>query len=279
MNVLISKILLLELLILYREGWYHNIDFGRAINLLYFHFILDLPCWEAKQFLFSVSIKLSQERQQNKIQNSWIYISQISMEESKISITTEKNLPLEVRKVGEIGKETENKVKTADDIDSRREKLAVLRINNEKKLIQHALNIGVLDKNEVEIKFIDQFEWRVGIRGRKGTIWEGGLYCSSMKFPKDYPDSPPLVVFDSDFQHIHINPRGEISLDFIRCKATDPTSKLIAELIRLIHEKPSIESPANVELNQIYMNDQEEYEKKIRANAERLKNKKLVNLF
>jgi len=34
-------------------------------------------------------------------------------------------------------------------------------------------------------------EWEVGIPGKEGTAWEGGLYKLSMTFPEDYPSKPP----------------------------------------------------------------------------------------
>jgi len=38
-------------------------------------------------------------------------------------------------------------------------------------------------------------EWEVGIPGKAGTPWEGGLYKLSMTFPEDYPSKPPKCKF------------------------------------------------------------------------------------
>lgn len=164
--------------------------------------------------------------------------------------------------------------------DSRKARLAVLRIKNEKKLLQNSFEIGTLDKNEVQIEFISDFEWRLGIRGRKGTIWEGGLYCATISFPNDYPESPPLFIFDKDFEHIHIYNSGDVCLDLVNkeltYKATVTMILMIGEICRLIHEKPNPKSPANAALNKLYLEDKEAYEMKIKATAAALKDKKPI---
>lgn len=35
--------------------------------------------------------------------------------------------------------------------------------------------------------------WNVGIPGKKGTPWEGGVYTLKVTFPDDYPQKPPKV--------------------------------------------------------------------------------------
>jgi len=45
------------------------------------------------------------------------------------------------------------------------------------------------------------FEWKVFIEGPKETFYEGGIFQLAMKFPQDYPMSPPTVHFASDFWH------------------------------------------------------------------------------
>lgn len=165
-------------------------------------------------------------------------------------------------------------------IDERKAKLATLRINNEKKNIQNAYEIGIFDKNEEQIEFTAPNQWRLGIRGKPGTIWEGGLYCATITFPDDYPESPPHFEFDKDFEHVHIYSSGDVCLDLVNRELTyKPTTTMrimIAEIIRLIHDKPNPKSPANTELNKLYLENVEQYEKKIRENAKKLADKKLI---
>lgn len=37
------------------------------------------------------------------------------------------------------------------------------------------------------------FEWEVALFGPPDTLYEGGYYKAIMKFPQDYPFSPPSV--------------------------------------------------------------------------------------
>jgi len=47
----------------------------------------------------------------------------------------------------------------------------------------------------------DLFEWRIWIEGPKETLYEGGVFQLTLKFPMDYPMSPPELRFISDFWH------------------------------------------------------------------------------
>ena len=190
-----------------------------------------------------------------------------------------------VREVGELKSEAfKLDTKNVSDLESseslKKEKLAVLRINNEKKLLLSSFEIGTLDKELILVVFTDQFVWRLGIRGREGTIWEGGLYCATIKFPRNFPEYPPVVIFDSDFEHIHIYSSGDICLDLVNkdltYKPTVTMSLMIAEINRLIHENPNPKSPANATLNYLYLSSREEYEARIKSNARKLRDKKLI---
>ena len=51
------------------------------------------------------------------------------------------------------------------------------------------------------------FEWTVTILGPPDTLYEGGFFNAILKFPKDYPQSPPECRFTSEMWH----PNGEYS--------------------------------------------------------------------
>ena len=38
-------------------------------------------------------------------------------------------------------------------------------------------------------------EWEVGIFGAPGTLYEGGYFKALLRFPQDYPYSPPSMRF------------------------------------------------------------------------------------
>lgn len=41
----------------------------------------------------------------------------------------------------------------------------------------------------------DMFLWEALIQGPEGTPFEGGVFAAELKFPKDYPLSPPAMKF------------------------------------------------------------------------------------
>lgn len=41
----------------------------------------------------------------------------------------------------------------------------------------------------------DMFHWEALIQGPEGTPFEGGIFAAELKFPKDYPLSPPSMKF------------------------------------------------------------------------------------
>lgn len=50
------------------------------------------------------------------------------------------------------------------------------------------------------------FLWEALIQGPEGTPFEGGIFAAELKFPKDYPLSPPAMKFlDGGVWH----PNGE----------------------------------------------------------------------
>lgn len=41
----------------------------------------------------------------------------------------------------------------------------------------------------------DMYHWEALIQGPEGTPFENGVFAAEMKFPKDYPLSPPTMKF------------------------------------------------------------------------------------
>ena len=45
------------------------------------------------------------------------------------------------------------------------------------------------------------FSWRICFEGPPDTFYEGGIFQASLKFPQDFPNSPPEMVFQQDMWH------------------------------------------------------------------------------
>lgn len=61
----------------------------------------------------------------------------------------------------------------------------------------------------------DLFQWYATLMGPSGSPYEEGIYSLSVRFPPDYPGSPPVVTFDTPVWHPNIGKEGEVGLDIL----------------------------------------------------------------
>jgi len=57
--------------------------------------------------------------------------------------------------------------------------------------------------------------WDFRIPGKKGTIWEEGMYKGHMIFKDDYPSTPPKIQFKSPLFHPNVHPSGPVCLSLL----------------------------------------------------------------
>mmetsp|Transcript_767 Transcript_767/g.1063 ORF Transcript_767/g.1063 Transcript_767/m.1063 type:complete len:299 (-) Transcript_767:1709-2605(-) len=121
------------------------------------------------------------------------------------------------------------------------------------------------------------FEWKVYIEGPKDTPFEGGVFQLLMKFPPDYPMSPPELRFVSDFWHpnvykdtgivcisiLHPPVNDEMSgeLPEERWRPTQTVSTILLSVISLL-SAPNFSSPANVDASVEWRKNPEEFKKR-----------------
>jgi len=160
--------------------------------------------------------------------------------------------------------------------------LSTKRLQEEEKQVKTAFDKGALKKDEIlSFKPImkngakDLYEWELVIKGKPGTLWEGGIYKILLNVPFYFPERPPKVKFlpppgKDRFNHVHVYGDGRLCLDLIDAKVfrADVSFIAIAEAIyNIIHAPPNISSPANLTLNDSYQNDKAKYESVILEQA------------
>jgi len=110
------------------------------------------------------------------------------------------------------------------------------------------------------------FEWEVAIFGPPGTLYEGGYFKAHMKFPHDYPYSPPSIRFLAKMWHPNVYENGEVCISILHPPVDDPQSgelpserwnptqnvrTILLSVISLLNE-PNTFSPANVDASVMF---------------------------
>ncbi|XP_067928138.1 ubiquitin-conjugating enzyme E2 R2-like [Watersipora subatra] len=110
------------------------------------------------------------------------------------------------------------------------------------------------------------FAWEVAIFGPPGTLYEGGYFKAIMKFPSDYPYSPPTVKFVTKMWHPNVYENGDVCISILHPPIADPQSgekpserwnptqnvrTILLSIISLLNE-PNTFSPANVDASVMY---------------------------
>ncbi|KAJ4931728.1 hypothetical protein JOQ06_010168, partial [Pogonophryne albipinna] len=97
--------------------------------------------------------------------------------------------------------------------------------------------------------------WECAIPGKKGTLWEGGLYKLRMLFKDDYPSSPPKCKFEPPIFHPNVYPSGTVCLSILEEDKDWRPAITIKQILLGIQEllnEPNIQDPAQAEAYTIY---------------------------
>ncbi|XP_071444681.1 ubiquitin-conjugating enzyme E2 R2 [Hetaerina americana] len=135
-----------------------------------------------------------------------------------------------------------------------------------------ALEYKSLQEEPVEgfrVKLVNDdnlFEWEVAIFGPPDTLYQGGYFKAHMKFPPDYPYSPPSIRFLTKVWHPNVYENGDLCISILHPPVDDPQSgelpcerwnptqnvrTILLSVISLLNE-PNTFSPANVDASVMY---------------------------
>lgn len=110
------------------------------------------------------------------------------------------------------------------------------------------------------------FEWEVAIFGPPDTLYQGGYFKAQVKFPNDYPYSPPSIRFLTKVWHPNVYENGDLCISILHAPVDDPQSgelpcerwnptqnvrTILLSVISLLNE-PNTSSPANVDSSVMY---------------------------
>ncbi|CAB3407945.1 unnamed protein product [Caenorhabditis bovis] len=134
-----------------------------------------------------------------------------------------------------------------------------------------ALELKNLQSQPVEGFTIDAnednlFVWTVGIYGPPKTLYQGGYFKASIRFPSNYPYSPPSMKFLTKVWHPNVYENGDLCISILHAPIDDPQSgelpcerwnptqsvrTILLSVISLLNE-PNTSSPANVDASVSY---------------------------
>lgn len=133
-------------------------------------------------------------------------------------------------------------------------------------------SVGLVDDS-------DWFNWRVCFEGPPDTMYQEGLFTAILKFPQDFPNSPPDMRFETEMYHPNIYPDGRVCISILHPPGTDrfndqetaeerwrPVLGVEAILVSVLSmlADPNLSSPANIDAGVMMKGDPDGYKKKVR---------------
>jgi ubiquitin-conjugating enzyme E2 R len=130
------------------------------------------------------------------------------------------------------------------------------------------------------------FHWKVALVVlNPDSLYHGGYFLATMKFPSNYPYSPPDFKFSNPLFHPNVYPDGGLCISILHPPGDDemsgesasirwsPAQRAESVLISVLSllDDANVDSPANVDASVMFRNDRKGYEKKVAADLERSK--------
>ncbi|KAH3900726.1 SCF E2 ubiquitin-protein ligase catalytic subunit CDC34 SCDLUD_003731 [Saccharomycodes ludwigii] len=129
------------------------------------------------------------------------------------------------------------------------------------------------------------FVWNIGVMVlNEDSIYHGGYFKAQMKFPDDFPFSPPSFRFTPAIYHPNVYRDGRLCISILH-QSGDPTSEepdsetwspvqtvesVLISIVSLL-EDPNINSPANVDAAVDYRKHPDQYKQRVKMEVERSK--------
>lgn len=137
----------------------------------------------------------------------------------------------------------------------------------------------------IELENNNIFLWNVGVMVLNvDSIYHGGYFKAQMRFPLDFPYSPPTFRFTPPIYHPNVYKDGKLCISILH-QGGDPTTDeldretwlpvqsaetVLISIISLL-EDPNVNSPANVDAAVDWRKDRESYNAKVKTEVERSK--------
>ncbi|EEQ41796.1 putative ubiquitin-conjugating enzyme E2 [Clavispora lusitaniae] len=137
----------------------------------------------------------------------------------------------------------------------------------------------------IELDDDNIFLWNIGIMVlNKESMYHGGYFKGQMRFPSDFPFSPPTFRFTPAIYHPNVYRDGRLCISILH-QGGDPTSdepdsetwspaqtveSVLISIVSLL-EDPNVNSPANIDASVELRKNPEAYKKKVMQEVTRSK--------
>ena len=125
-------------------------------------------------------------------------------------------------------------------------------------------SVGLIDEDNF-------FEWRAYFFGFRGTPYVGGIFYVILKFPDNYPSSPPKVIFKTPIYHMNVRSRadgnsslGEPNLNILNQWKPEFKVKDILVSIYSLFYMNNIDCAFSSDMAEEFRNNKSLYEEKIK---------------
>lgn len=129
------------------------------------------------------------------------------------------------------------------------------------------------------------FVWNIGVMVlNEDSIYHGGYFKAQMRFPEDFPFSPPQFRFTPAIYHPNVYRDGRLCISILHqggdpmtdepdAETWSPVQTVESVLISIVSllEDPNISSPANVDAAVDYRKNPEQYKQRVKMEVERSK--------
>ncbi|KAL6950131.1 hypothetical protein ACO0QE_000806 [Hanseniaspora vineae] len=129
------------------------------------------------------------------------------------------------------------------------------------------------------------FLWDIGVMVlNEDSIYHGGYFKAQMKFPEDYPFSPPQFRFTPAIYHPNVYRDGRLCISILHQSGNStsdepdnetwsPVQTVESVLISIVSllEDPNINSPANVDAAVEFRKNLDQYKSRVKLEVERSK--------
>jgi len=126
--------------------------------------------------------------------------------------------------------------------------------------------------------------WELMIVGPPDTLYEGGFFAAQLKFPKEFPNMPPVMKIKTPIWHPNVYEDGTVCISILHPPGEDRFNELesaterwrpilgvesiIISVISMLSD-PNDESPANLDAAVMWRNDKTAFKRKVRESVRR----------